>query len=37
MLVRDGELRDSAWYAITDEEWPATRAALQARLDRKTA
>jgi RimJ/RimL family protein N-acetyltransferase len=37
MLVRDGELRDSAWYAITDEEWPATRAALQARIDRKAA
>jgi RimJ/RimL family protein N-acetyltransferase len=37
MLVRDGELRDSAWYAITDDEWPATRAALRARIDRKAA
>jgi len=35
MLVRDGELRDSAWYAITDDEWPEVRAALRARLDRK--
>ena len=22
MLVRDGSLRDSAYYAITDDEWP---------------
>jgi hypothetical protein len=35
MLVRDGELRDSAWYAITDDEWPGVRAALRERLDRK--
>jgi RimJ/RimL family protein N-acetyltransferase len=35
MLVRDGELRDSAWYAITDDEWPAVREALQARVDAK--
>jgi RimJ/RimL family protein N-acetyltransferase len=34
MLVRDGESRDSAWYAVVDEEWPAVRAALEARLDR---
>jgi len=24
--------RDSAWYAITDEDWPAVRARLEARL-----
>ena len=35
MLVRGDELRDSAWYAITDDEWPEVRAALRARLDRK--
>jgi RimJ/RimL family protein N-acetyltransferase len=35
MLVRDGQLRDSAYYAITDDDWPAVRANLQARLERK--
>ena len=25
MLVRDGENRDSAWYAIVDDEWPDVR------------
>jgi N-acetyltransferase len=34
MLVRDGAVRDSAYYAITDEEWPAVRANLERRLDR---
>jgi RimJ/RimL family protein N-acetyltransferase len=32
MLVRGGESRDTAWYAITDDEWPGVRASLQARL-----
>ncbi|HYY33166.1 MAG TPA: GNAT family N-acetyltransferase [Gaiellaceae bacterium] len=32
MLVRDGERRDSAWYAITDGEWPAVRANLERRI-----
>ncbi len=32
MLVREGELRDSAYYAITDDEWPAVRANLERRL-----
>lgn len=32
MLVRDGENRDSAWYSVVDDEWPAVRAALRARL-----
>jgi RimJ/RimL family protein N-acetyltransferase len=32
MLVRDGESRDSAWYSIVDDEWPAAREALRARL-----
>jgi RimJ/RimL family protein N-acetyltransferase len=33
MLVRDGENRDSAWYSVTDDEWPAVRAGLAARLE----
>ncbi len=31
-LVGDGRVRDSAWYAITDEDWPAVRDRLRARL-----
>ena len=34
MLVRGGENRDSAWYSILDDEWPAVRAGLEARLGR---
>jgi N-acetyltransferase len=34
MLVRGGELRDSAYYAIVDEDWPDVRAALEARISR---
>jgi RimJ/RimL family protein N-acetyltransferase len=34
MLVRDGVRRDSAWYSILDEEWPAVRANLLRRLER---
>jgi RimJ/RimL family protein N-acetyltransferase len=32
MLVRDGENRDSAWYSVTDDEWPAVERGLVARL-----
>jgi len=32
MLVRDGVSRDSAWYSVIEEEWPAVRAAVRARL-----
>ena len=32
MLVRGGELRDSAYYSVIDDEWPAVRAHLQARV-----
>ena len=32
MLMPDGRIRDSAWYAITDDEWPGVRARLEARL-----
>ena len=31
MLVRDGENRDSAWYSVTDDDWPAVRAGLEER------
>jgi N-acetyltransferase len=32
MLVRGGENRDSAWYSVTDDDWPAVRERLEARL-----
>jgi hypothetical protein len=32
MLVRGGERRDSAWYAVIDEDWPQVKAALERRL-----
>src|SRR5262249_52782631 len=32
MVLPSGS-RDSAWYAITEDDWPAVRARLQARLD----
>jgi N-acetyltransferase len=35
MLVRGGERRDSAWYSVIDDDWPAVKAALQARVDAK--
>jgi RimJ/RimL family protein N-acetyltransferase len=35
MLMYGGRWRDSAWYAITDDDWPATREQLQARVDRQ--
>lgn len=35
MLVRTGENRDSAWYSVTDDDWPAVRAHLDARLAEK--
>jgi RimJ/RimL family protein N-acetyltransferase len=35
MLVRDGENRDSAWYSVTDDEWPTVCAHLEARLAEK--
>ena len=35
MLVRDDVVRDSAWYAITDAEWPAVRANLERRINEK--
>jgi RimJ/RimL family protein N-acetyltransferase len=35
MLVRGDVVRDSAWYAITDAEWPAVRANLERRISEK--
>ena len=35
MLVREGVVRDSAWYAITEAEWPAVKANLQRRLSQR--
>ena len=32
MLVRGGERRDSAWYSVIDDDWPAVKAMLEARL-----
>ena len=31
-MVLPSGTRDSAWYAITDEDWPAVRERLEARL-----
>jgi N-acetyltransferase len=35
MLVRRGENRDSAWYSVLDDEWPAVRAQIERRLSSK--
>jgi RimJ/RimL family protein N-acetyltransferase len=32
MVVRDGERRDSAWYAVIDDDWPEVKAALERRI-----
>lgn len=34
MLVRGGERRDSAWYAVIDDDWPEVKANLLRRLGR---
>jgi len=33
MLVRGGELRDSAYYSVVDDDWPDVKAALRARVE----
>ena len=33
MRMPDGRIRDSAWYAIVDEDWPDVRSRLAARLE----
>jgi RimJ/RimL family protein N-acetyltransferase len=35
MVVRGGERRDSAWYAVIDDDWPEVKAALESRLEGK--
>ena len=35
MVVRGGERRDSAWYAVIDDDWPEVKAALERRLEGK--
>jgi RimJ/RimL family protein N-acetyltransferase len=34
MVVRGGERRDSAWYAVIDDDWPVVKGALERRLRR---
>jgi RimJ/RimL family protein N-acetyltransferase len=34
MLVRGGERRDSAWYAVIDDDWPGVKRALEEKLSR---
>jgi N-acetyltransferase len=36
MLVRGGEVRDSAYYAITDDEWPRVKTGLERRISEKS-
>ena len=36
MLVRGGQRRDSAWYSVIDDDWPAVKAALEARVRAST-
>jgi RimJ/RimL family protein N-acetyltransferase len=36
MLVRDGDVRDSAYYAIVEDDWPAVRANLERRLSTRS-
>jgi RimJ/RimL family protein N-acetyltransferase len=35
MIVRGGERRDSAWYAVIDDDWPGVKAALERRIAAK--
>jgi RimJ/RimL family protein N-acetyltransferase len=35
MVVQNGDVRDSAYYAITDEDWPSVRKNLERRLRAK--
>jgi RimJ/RimL family protein N-acetyltransferase len=35
MVVRGGERRDSAWYAVIDDDWPGVKAALERKLAAK--
>jgi RimJ/RimL family protein N-acetyltransferase len=35
MVVRGGERRDSAWYAVIDDDWPEVKVALEQRLQNR--
>jgi RimJ/RimL family protein N-acetyltransferase len=37
MVMASGRVRDTAWYAIVDEDWPAVRERLRARLAAQAA
>jgi hypothetical protein len=37
MLMPDGRVRHSAYYSITDAEWPAVKASLAASIDQVLA
>jgi N-acetyltransferase len=37
MLARGGERRDSAWYAVIDDDWPQVKASLLRRLGSRRA
>ncbi|MDQ3822190.1 MAG: GNAT family N-acetyltransferase [Actinomycetota bacterium] len=37
MVVRGGERRDSAWYSVVDDEWPAVKANLERRLAQRNS
>lgn len=32
-MVRKGRRRDTAWFSVTDDEWPAVKNGLEAWLD----
>lgn len=36
MLMADGRVRDSAWYAIIEDDWPVVRERLRARVAART-
>ncbi|HEY6151072.1 MAG TPA: GNAT family protein [Gaiellaceae bacterium] len=36
MVVRGGERRDSAWYAVIEDDWPDVKAALERRIQAKS-
>jgi N-acetyltransferase len=36
MVVRGDERRDSAWYAVIDDDWPRVKAALESRIQAKS-
>jgi RimJ/RimL family protein N-acetyltransferase len=35
MLVQGGDVRDSAWYSVVDDDWPEVRERLRARVEQR--